>query len=243
MDSDAIIEGLISNGSFSLLSKDLNLEMAVGELAKLVNCLPDFHNPICFVGGVASGKTTLSNKLAEALGNSVTIGTDDFVINTREWRRVNVVAQNKSPLLKYDFELLEKIVNQLQSSDFKIVLIPKYDEFTGLAVADSLDNYRKIEKKPEYIIIEGDFQAFPNPGLQIYFHVSDQVRTNNRLRRDQQKRNATDKVKLLADIKTRDEQQHFPFTLPQAEKSNYLLTAVPSDGGEYKYCLYQKSKI
>ena len=238
MNSDNFIEALLLQKKFSLKSKDRDIENISYLLSQEIRKVNEFQNPIYIIGGVASGKSTLANKLSEKLGNTIVISTDDFVMGTRDWRRTNIVAQNKSPLLKYDFDLLRKKIDELKSSEFHTVSLPKYDELSGLAIANSQENYRKIEIKPDYVIIEGDFQVYPNPGLQIYLHISDQIRTDNRIQRDKEKRNEADISKLFADIETRNKQQHFPFTLPCAENSDILLTVEKDKLGKYSYRYY-----
>jgi uridine kinase len=238
MNSDEFIYNLILSGKFTLNAEDLSINKAVEMVIDAVKNKKSFHNPIYIIGGVASGKSTLAKSLARKLSNTVIICTDDFVKGTREWRRNNIVAKNKNPLLKYDLALLKTKISELCSEKFKPVFLPKYDEFTGLAIADSPDKYLKIGVKPDYIIIEGDFQVFPNAGLQIYLHKSDSARAQDRIKRDKTARNETDMTRLMADIQIRDIQQHFPFTLPNSAKSDFILKMHKSSGGQYKYSAF-----
>ncbi len=220
-NSNAFIDEIIQ-------TKKLNKEFSKLKLNDLVEILAKeiFFRKlklIKIVGGVASGKSTLANKLKNKLEDVIIISTDDYVKGTREWRRDEIVSKNKSPLEKYDIQLLNEVIINLLSHDFIPVRIPKYNELTGLAVANSIENYILIDKKPEFVIVEGDFQFITKRGLQIYLHLSDEARSKLRIDRDTKNRGEIDLKKLVSDIATRNAQQHYPFTLPEAANSEILI--------------------
>lgn len=242
MDSQQVIDQLLSSNKFVSQETNRDLDQLTLILENIVKTNNSNNKVIYLIGGVASGKSTLANALAAKLSNTVVLSTDDYVINTREWRRTEIVAKGKSPLLKYDQELFRKNVAELSKDPYTPVFLPKYDEFSGLAVAAAIEKYSKVERKPDYVIVEGDFMFLTDDGLKIYLHASDELRANNRIERDRLKRNEIDVDKLKLDIKTRDEQQHFPFTLPNAENSD-ILVVINKIEDTYKYDLYIKNKI
>ncbi len=140
---------------------------------------------ISIVGGAGSGKTTFANELITFLGDACTLGTDDYVVGDRDYRRKNL--EGKNPLLKYNPEALNeniRAIQKLQEGEF--YMVPKYDDVTGEAV-DAKEYHKKITPV-KYIVVEGDFDFVKNPDLLIYFDVDDETRLQNRIRRDLAKR-------------------------------------------------------
>jgi uridine kinase len=243
--SEKTINNLLESGLFSLVEEDLS---ETGLIEKLVGIFKRLEKGgtkiILFIGGAASGKTTFVKKLASALPSTNTISPDSFLVRDRKWRRAEIVAKNKSPLLKYDFaemkRAVERIVNLKRGEG---VLLPELDDQTGKALALGKENYTLKVEKSDYLIIEGDFQPIPGD-LLIYFHVPDEIRNRYRLKRDSTVRGQANIDGLLKNLRVRHERQHLPFTLPMAQKADWLITVKPEKtekGYQNKCWLYQRT--
>lgn len=199
---------------------------------------------ISIVGGAASGKTTLTHKLIQCLGDADFIGTDDYVVGDREYRRNNL--EGKDPTAKYDVARLNKdieaIINIRENDTY---LVPTYDESTGLAV-DS-PNYKHKIGKVKYLIVEGDFDFVQNPDLKIYYDVPDEIRLENRIHRDLKKRSETDFEKIKENFEIRQKLQHEPYTIKARDSANLVVSVTPviqNDILAYEYSLgYFKYRI
>ena len=140
---------------------------------------------ISIVGGAGSGKTIFAHELIMFLGNACTLGTDDYVIGDREYRRKYLEGGN--PLKKYNSKALNDNISTIKSlGNGEYCFVPTYDDVTGEAV-DAKEYHKKISKV-KYIIVEGDFDFVENPDLLIYFDVDDEIRLDNRIQRDLAKR-------------------------------------------------------
>lgn len=234
ISSDSYIYNLIST-DFKLIQHNIDLIALAKFLSDEIQILG--VKVVGIVGGVACGKSILSEELRRNLGNSIVLSTDNYVKGTREWRRNEIVAKQKNPLLKYDFELLNKNIEHLRLG--KRVLLPQYDQLTGLAIEDTLDKYRIIDKKTDYIIVEGDFFEYTRPDLLLYIHASDELRKSLRIERDTAKRNEGNILKLLEDIELRNQQQHFPYTLPCSNSAD-IIVVLNFENNAFKYNVYKR---
>jgi len=237
-NSDEFIQKVLDK-NHHLVAKSLNNPQLYEYLNKRIKELPGQGTKIItLVGGVASGKTTLAKKLVKKLKDADSITTDSFSAGTREYRH----SQYGNVEKKYDLELYKKKINSFKDlNPGEEIRFPHYDQATGIAAAAGEENFPKKVKKVKYFIIEGDFNfSKGEEDLSIYFHVPDEVRTKNRIKRDTKKRSAHDMKELLEDIKVREEKQHFPFTLPNAENADILVT-VRESGGKYGYSVYERN--
>lgn len=237
-NSDEFINKLLKEGNYKLIGKKLDDQELYKLLANRIKTTKKKQTSImALVGGVASGKTTLAKELVKKLGSADTITTDAFAAKTREYRHKNYGRIDK----KYNLKLFKNKIKKLRNlRKGEAMRFPVYNERTGIAAAAGEENFPKKVKKVDHFIIEGDFNFLDNPDLLIYFHVSDEVRINNRVERDKKQRGWDDPEKLRADIKVREEKQHFPFTLPYAEDAD-ILVIVSEDKGKYSYSVYERS--
>lgn len=198
---------------------------------------------VSLIGGAGSGKTTLAQKLCECLGSADTLSTDDYVVGDRAYRREHF--EGKDPIAKYDPSYLNDRIQRIATlKDGEVVPVPTYNEETGVAIAEGEENYKhKVEKVP-YLIVEGDFPFADNPDLVIYFDVPDNVRLQNRIDRDKEKRAEPDIKKITDNFHQRQETQHLPHTLPVKNTANLIVTvnAEQSEGGFiYSYNIQERT--
>ncbi len=222
-------------------------ELSMSELAKrlaedIINIPGDRTRLISLVGGAASGKTTLSIELVDSLRQqgiaADSIGTDDYVIGDREYRRTHL--EGKEPKAKYDFGYMNKLIDTIVANHGQAgeVAVPTYNQATGVAIAEGEANYQHKIASVEALIIEGDFPEVAKPDLTIYLHVDDNLRLSNRLNRDLQHRSATDAAKIEENFNQRQALQHVPYTLPAAALANIVVVGHVVDG-QWKYTVYR----
>lgn len=238
MDSDRLIKNLIKD-NFKLEYSNLSRVKLLEYLIEKINSIEKVHTKlITLVGGVASGKTTMAKELVEKLGSADFITTDDYAAKDREFRRKNYGSIEK----KYDLEMYHRKVTAILTLKQKEeVKLPTYNPETGLAAAAGEENFVKKIGKVKTLIVEGDFKFSENPDLAIYFHVADETRKQNRLKRDIQERGEINQEKLMLDIEARNKLQHFPFTLNYAEEADIIIWAKLAAGSEqYEYDVYQR---
>lgn len=190
---------------------------------------------ISLIGGAAAGKSTFAESLTTAFRQrnipADTISTDSFVLGTREWRRTHV--EGGDPRAKYDFAYLNVLVDKIRRNrnPEARIPVPTYDEGTGVAIAAGEENYTHRIGVLDYLIVEGDFDAVEHADLRVYLHVDDSVRLENRLRRDCQTRSEGDSAKIRDNFLLRQRLQHFPFTLPAAERADFIVVSKAESGG------------
>lgn len=133
------------------------------------------------VGDSASGKTTLSDGIANILGPDkvVTICTDDYHCFDRAERAENGLSA-LNPKSNY-INILEEHVQQLKSG--KSILKPHYDHTTG-----NLDRPVYVEPR-DFIIIEGLLGYSTRSmrdayDVKIYIEPNEGLRTKWKIRRD-----------------------------------------------------------
>lgn len=196
---------------------------------------------ICLIGGPGSGKTTLSKKISAKLGSADVIGTDDYVVGDRNYRREKI--EGRDPLLKYDFEFMNKKINEIKSlSGGKTIKVPTYDENTGIAIAQGEENFSHKISKIKFLIVEGDFQMVPNPDLVIYLDVEDEVRLSNRINRDKATRNESETEKIKESFELRQKLQFIPYTLPVRNTADITIKShIDAETGLYQYQILPKT--
>jgi uridine kinase len=255
MNSNEFIEDLIKSRNFGLEASELGVKNTVSKLVSYLKRLRKKETKIIsLVGGAASGKTTLATKIADELKSAAVISTDDFVLGDRRFRRKHMEGEGKSPLLKYDFELLRDKVERIKNlNDGETVCLPRYDGFRGRGLDISYDATtgqiisvgrdaceRKIGKI-DFLIVEGDFQILESPDYQIFLHVPDEVRLGNRISRDLRERGPSTSDEIVANFNLRQKLQHVPYTLTYANSADMLLLLDLSEtnsGGDYKYSFW-----
>jgi uridine kinase len=238
MSSDELIQSLIRDGDFILSASGLDDEAAVMRIVSLLREINKKDTKvISLIGGAASGKSTLANRVAVALEDAAVISTDDFLLGTREYRKRFLDFEGADPLKKYNFDLLrdkvEKIRN-LREGEFEC--LPLYDEKSGAGIDIVVDQengeitHIQEERFPrkvgrvEFLIIEGDFQVDMQADFRIFFHVPDEVRLKNRIDRDLKERGATNTEEVTANFESRQKLQHRPYTVSQARCADLLIT-------------------
>ncbi len=194
---------------------------------------------ISLIGGAGSGKTTLASKLCENLGSADFLGTDDYVVGDRAYRRENL--EGSDPTLKYDPEFLNEKIRQIVNlEEGQQVVVPTYNEATGMAIAAGEENYEHKVGKVDYLIVEGDFDFVEKPDMVIYFDVPDEIRLQNRITRDKQTRSELDHRKIIDSFNLRHELQHIPHTLPAKGKADLVVhvdAKKSGEGFEYSYTI------
>jgi uridine kinase len=167
--------------------------------SRIKNLVPEGTKVISLIGGAGSGKTTLAQRLCGLLGSADTLGTDDYVVGDRAYRREHL--EGKDPIEKYDPVFLNNKIVQIRGlHEGEEVAVPTYNEATGEAIAAGEANYTHRVGKVEYLIVEGDFDFVEKPDLIIYFDVPDEIRLQNRISRDQQTRSESDPEKIKANF-------------------------------------------
>ena len=236
-NSDTFIKKLLRKNNYVLVKNDIDDDRLYTLLAGKIKSIKKGGTVVVsLVGGVASGKTTLAKQVLKKLKSADSITTDAFAAKTRDYRHKNYGNIEK----KYDLKLFNRKVKKLKSlKQHETMRFPSYNEKTGIAAAAGEKNFPKIVRKVDYFLIEGDFNFLVDPDLLMYLHVPDDVRINNRVNRDKEQRGWDDLQKLKADIKIREEKQHFPFTLPYAEQADILII-VKETNGNYNYTVYKK---
>jgi uridine kinase len=196
---------------------------------------------ISLVGGAGSGKTIFSKRLKKALPQADSIGTDDFAVRDRKYRRP---LEKKNPLRKYDIKLLNKKIRQIKNlKPGRTIKVPTYNEKTGLAIAVGEKNYKHKVRKVNYLIVEGDFDLVKNPDFRIFFHVPDKIRLKNRIFRDTGLRGFKNIKEVTKNFYWRQKCQHLPHCLPATNKANLLITVkakLLKSGFDYKYNIYKR---
>ena len=224
------------------VASDLNDEQMVDYL---VDSIQNFKKQgtlvIALISGAGAGSSTLAQELINKLPKSDAIGTDDYLIGDRKYRRENIEGQD--PLLKYDIEFMRQEVKKICSlRNGDEILVPRYDEPTGLALAQ--EPYSHKIKSLKYLIIEGDFQFLDQVDYLIYLDVPDEVRLRNRLEREIKKRNEKSKQAVKDNFEIRQKLQHVPYCEPLKDKADILVQvqADPKSGGGfiYSYSIYLK---
>ncbi|MFH0952147.1 MAG: hypothetical protein V1838_03060 [Patescibacteria group bacterium] len=234
------INKLINSGQYKTLNEGLKNDALVKLIIEKINDI-DINRTkiISFIGGPASGKTSIVDHLVKALSSVAVISTDDYVVGTRQERRRLEQGDARS---KYDIDLLNKKVKDIcQLEDGVTVKVPTYDGKSGLAVAVGEENYSKEIGRVDVLIVEGDFNFIEAQDLLIYLHVPDNIRLQNRIRRDTVERSQPDIKELTDNFNYRQLNQFWPYTLPVAERSDLLLTVTAKERGnwfEYFYTVY-----
>ena len=202
---------------------------------------------VSMIGGAASGKTTLSDRISEALRShgltSERISTDDYGRGTREWRHREFGSTGRDQLEKYDFEHLNDRITKIKSIDdlVKTVPVPTYDDLTGESVVVGEDNYSRQIGQTDVLIVEGDFDQAEEPDLRIFLHVPDSQRMATRVDRDAKLRGEASPGKVEASFIERQHSQHAPHTLPASERAD-LLVIVDASTGDWQYKMFEAVK-
>lgn len=247
--SEKIIRKVIKERQLLLFDSKVSYDDTVKVIGSKIRSILFSKRPviIAIIGGAAAGKSTLSRSVTKMCDlNTVIISTDDFLIGTRDYR--NLHFGNSSPLSKYDFELLRAKLDDLKLvGNNDQVHLPMYDDSTGAAVPTigekNPDVYKtKIVEGPiNLIIIEGDFLPDCMLDILIYIHIPDNIRLENRIQRDLEKRGYLKSSDIKNNFNIRQEKQHYPYTIPVAVKADIILCGNKDEAGtEYIFDIYQK---
>lgn len=227
---------------FELVESGLNSESLVSVINRAILKLQQPETKIvALYGGAASGKTTLCKALVDSLvqqGHSADfIGTDDYVIGDRAYRRQHI--EGKDPREKYDFKLLNQTISAIKeiTSSEETVGVPTYDEVSGEGIAAGEGNYTHRIGRLEALIVEGDFPEVENPDLVIYIDTPDEARLTNRLARDKVHRNEADTSKIVDNFHLRQKKQHEPITLTALDQANIIIRASVTEN-EWRYDVF-----
>ncbi len=252
--SDEWIAKLVSSGLFQPSGRHMSEEQLLDYLLDIFSHMSaSLPKVICLIGGAASGKSTLAQSISERKPGMIVLSTDDFVKGTRKFRTEHKMEED--PLSKYDFDMLRNKIWDLQHlPNGETVTLPCYNAQTGAGI--SLAQYSMEEETPddatylmreisgpvEIILLEGDFQPLLEPDYVIYYHLSDNLRWKNRLRRDSFQRNELDMQALRENFLHRLKRQQLPFTLPVAGGADLIVSiSIRRKGGAYLFDVYEKS--
>jgi uridine kinase len=255
MNSDEFIAGLIKDRGLIQEAFGLDEQSTVRRLVSRLKSLPKRETKIIsLVGGAGSGKSTLAGEIGLSLKSAAIIGTDDFVLGPRKFRRKFMEVEGKDPLLKYDFALLREKIEQIKRArEGEAICLPlyesrsgtgldiEYDPQTGRILNISRDVCEREIGKVDFLIVEGDFQILAAPDYQIFLHVSDEVRLHNRISRDLRERGPTTPEEITENFYLRQRFQHVPCTRTYARSADLLLlvSARPSNSGYlYNYSFW-----
>jgi uridine kinase len=202
---------------------------------------------VSVIGGAASGKTTLSDRITDTLRShgltSERISTDDYGRGTREWRHKEFGTTGRDQLEKYDFKHLNDRISRIKSIDDHVtkVPVPTYDDSTGESTVVGEDNYSRQIGQTDVLIVEGDFDQVDESDLRIYLHVPDSQRMATRVDRDTKLRGEADSDKVEASFIERQHTQHAPHTLPASEQADLLVIADASTD-DWQYMMFESAR-
>ncbi len=248
---EVIINELTSGLQFQQIStKNYNDQELVSFLASKIEPLfKDQTIIVTLTGGPGSGKTTLMGQLIERIREdhhpADFIITDDFSLYDRK-KRNEILRETKDPLKVKEFNLLNKIVNDVKFGRESIA--PVYDDLTGDAVEVGPDNFpHKIAAGLHFFFVEGDFQPVKAVDFKIYYHVPTNVRRENRIRRDLQTRGWNNSEEVIKSFNERLELQYYPYTIKTASDASVLITTEATKNESntdqpviYQYSVYEK---
>ena len=195
---------------------------------------------ISLIGGAGSGKTTLTKNLVSYLQSACTLGTDDYVVGDRTFRRKYL--EGADPLKKYKPEALNEIINKIKAlKPGETCPVPTYNDKTGEAV--DAKHYDKVVHPVKYIIVEGDFNFVDHSDLTVYFDVDDATRLQNRIERDKRLRGEADEQAITDSFNLRQKLQHIPYTAPVKDIADIVITATKdTPDSQYTYSINIKNK-
>ena len=140
------------NNFYLPISKMINNNFLINKKTKIIG----------LTGGQGSGKSTISNILKIILKegfnlNTVIFSIDDFYKTLKERK---IMSKNISPLFltrgvpgTHDTKMLFSCIKSLKNSEFKKILIPKFNKAIDDRVSKS--RWLKVNKKPNIVIFEG----------------------------------------------------------------------------------------
>ena len=140
------------NNFYLPISKMINNNFLINKKTKIIG----------LTGGQGSGKSTISNILKIILKegfnlNTVIFSIDDFYKTLKERK---IMSKNISPLFltrgvpgTHDTKMLFSCIKSLKKSEFKKILIPKFNKAIDDRVSKS--RWLKVNKKPNIVIFEG----------------------------------------------------------------------------------------
>lgn len=205
---------------------------------------------ITITGAPASGKSILREMLIQNLKilgyEADYVSTDDFGKYGRIERNQKI-ADGAVPLDMKDFALLQRIIDNIKQG--APTRAPVYNETTGDAVVVGEENFpHRIPASLSFFFVEGDFQPLHNPDFKIYLHVPTDIRRENRIRRDLEKRGESDPEKIKKSFDQRLITQYYPYTLPQAGNADVIIATSASAPikvhkyhNVYSYDIYERS--
>ena len=191
---------------------------------------------IGLTGGQGSGKSTISNILKIILRekyklNTITFSIDDFYKTRLERKKM---AKNVSSLFltrgvpgTHDVKLLNICLKKLKNSNFKKILIPKFDK----SIDDRLPKkkWQKILTKPDVVIFEGwcvGVKPQKNRALMTPVNNLERIRDKNRIWRNRVNKELKNNYKKIFDL-----------------IDNIIFLKVPSFDYVYKWRLLQEQKL
>ncbi len=246
-DSEAFVESVLAD-NFEIKQNKFSDTQVITFLAKRIEELPaETVKVISLIGGAASGKSTFTRsvigELAKAGIAADSIGTDDYNRGDRAWRWEHFEGDDpEDPIGKYDFDLLNRNIELIkQNISDKPVVVPTYDQTTGLAIDAGKENYTHKVGKVNVLFVEGDFHPVEAPDLVIYLHVPDVVRLQNRISRDLELRGGDDPEKITGSFNFRQHRQHIPYTIPAIESADFVLRVIPVEGS-WTYDVFQRAE-
>lgn len=249
------IQRILESGNFISITENLINEK--GLVNFLASELISTYNKQTIIstitGAPASGKTILVKALVQKLTDNAQSSdftqTDSYNILHRQERNQLITDGKKTPLEIKDFALLKHIVKKIRQGEKTNA--PVYDEATGDAVVVGEKNFpHHIKADLHFFFIEGDYQPLDDAAVKIYLHLPTDIRRENRVERDLEKRGGYgDAEAIRKSFDGRLETQYYPYTLPNAEKSDFLIIAQANPAPQnhtyrhqYFYKVYKRVK-
>jgi uridine kinase len=178
---------------------------------------------VAVVGGSASGKTWLADRLAECFGGRAgRLTQDDFYRDLSHLSAARRARVNFDHPRAIEWPLLESVLEALAGGN--AVEAPRYDFTTHCRRAD-----RPLLRPPEVLVVEG-LWLLRRPGvrgrfdLKVFLRCDAALRLKRRLARDMEARGRSEES-VRRQFETQVEPMHARFVEPQARWSDVVLDA------------------
>jgi uridine kinase len=202
---------------------------------------------VAVVGGPASGKSQLVQAvLADMAAGGLaadSISTDDYSVDTREWRWQREIEGADPQTELHDFDLLNSYVAAIKGikGDAERIAVPTYDFKTGLAIAAGQQSYTHRIGRCDILLVEGDFDPVEAPNLKIFVDTRAKDRLDLRIKRDLVERGEVDAERIAASFRLRHNRQFIPYTAPAINNADIAIRTTPgAEQQPWRYDIYKR---